>query len=142
MTLRISSSNSILFGNFLACWAWLGGQIHGGRNARELRLLDFRTDGCVNATIPTSAPSSGVMIDHSKGVQEMYHVSYFYLGVIGSWSTFVVGFLVAILKRAMGKGGKRPDERTLHRWFRKYDPYSVKTNGVSNEALDALDHSK
>ena len=82
-----------------------------------------------------SAPSSDDVIDHSKGVQELYHISYFYLGVLGSFGTFFVGLLVAVIKKVIGKGGERPDERTLHRWFRQYDPYAVEENGISNKAL-------
>ena len=79
-----------------------------GRNICESRPLDRRIDGCtenmINGTavldwVPTDYKNlcDSVIGEHTGTISEMYHLSYFLLGTVGSLAAFLSGWMVAIL---------------------------------------------
>jgi len=98
----------------------------------EVNRLELRTDGCmVNGTLISDSTTVQNLVENvdtnssaeseyqHDGFIELYHISYFYLGVIGCWTTYLIGISVAIIRyKFFVKNYQRPIEATLHPWFR------------------------
>lgn len=78
-----------------------------GRNICESRPLDRRIDGCteniINGTTIDWSPTDyknecdAVIGQHTGTISEMYHISYFLLGTVGSLAAFISGWMAALL---------------------------------------------
>jgi len=110
-------------GNGLAIWIWIGGIVYPA-GPQETNRLELKIDGCnftnvdfewseeqVNYTLETEEIETG---ENHAGFIEMYHISYLYLGVIGSFGCYFIGFCVAVFRYNFCTGYKRPSEDTLH----------------------------
>ena len=113
-------------GNGLAIWIWIGGLIYPA-DTQETNKLGLRTDGCNFTNVEWSEKNVNYTIETEKGhfgFIELYHVSYMYLGVIGSFGCYFIGFCVAVFRYGCCACYKRPLEDTLYSWFRETDDSS------------------